>query len=143
MLKAAAIALFLIVGSAGILGAQSAEQSVRALEEQWLANESNPAVLESILADDFVHVLPVGFISKQEQLGFVRNHPQPAGEIRQFEELKVRVYGDTAIATGIVEAREDQNAQPRRTMFTDVFVRRQGKWQAVNAQELPVAPGRK
>ena len=143
MLKAAAIVLFLFVGSTGILSAQSAEQSVRSLEEQWLANESNPAVLESILADDFVHVLPVGFISKQEQLGFVRSHPQPAGEIRRFEELKVRVYGDTAIATGIVEAREGQGAQPRRTMFTDVFVRRNGKWQAVNAQELPLAPGRK
>ena len=139
MLKAVAITILYVLGSAAIQGTQSAEQAIREVEEQWLQNESNPAVLESILADDFVHVLPAGFISKQEQLSFVRNHPRPAGETRRFEELRVRVYGDTAIATGIVDAREDQSRQPQRTMFTDVFVRRHGKWQAVNAQELPLA----
>lgn len=139
MPKAVAITILFVLGSAAVQGAQSAEQAIREVEEQWLQNESNPAVLDSILADDFVHVLPAGFITKQEQLQFVRNHPRPAGETRRFEELRVRVYGDTAIATGIVDAREDQSRQPRQTMFTDVFVRREDKWQAVNSQELPWA----
>jgi hypothetical protein len=40
------------------------EQEVRTLEQRWLENEDRPDVLQSILADDFVHVLPSGFISK-------------------------------------------------------------------------------
>ena len=28
---------------------------------------------------------------------------------------------------------------PRKTLFTDVFAYHDGKWQAVNAQELPAA----
>jgi len=139
MLKAVAISILYVLGSTAVQGTQSAEQAIRELEEQWLQNVSNPAVLESILAEDFVHVLSAGFISKQEQLDFVRSHPRPADETRRFEELKIRVYGDTAIATGIVDAMQGDEGQPKRNMFTDVFVKRKGKWQAVNAQELPLA----
>jgi hypothetical protein len=140
MLKAAAIVIiFVLLGGAVVLAsARSAEESVRNLEHQWLQNEGNAAVLDSILADDFIHVLPFGFVTKQEQLEFVRKHPRSGRERRRFEELRVRVYGNTAIANGIVDATEAGTAQPKRTMFTDVFVLRQGKWQAVNAQELPL-----
>jgi hypothetical protein len=48
------------------------EQSVRDLEQRWLENEDSPDVLETILADDFVHALPMGFISKQEQIDYLR-----------------------------------------------------------------------
>ena len=144
MQKAAAIVIiFVLLGGAVVLaGANSAEESVRNLEQRWLQNEGNAAVLDTILADDFIHVLPFGFVSKQEQLEFVRKHPQSGGERRRFEELRVRVYGNTAIANGIVDATEAGTAPAKRTMFTDVFVLRQGKWQAVNAQELPLSASR-
>jgi hypothetical protein len=45
------------------------------------------------------------------------------------------VYGETAIANGIVEASDVPDDKPKRTVFTDVFVYRAGRWQAVNAQE--------
>ncbi len=130
------IALVVVVFGVGA-AAGPAEQEVRGLEETWLQNEDNPAVLENILADDFVHVLPVGFITKAEHMDFVRKHPRPATEKRKFEELRVRVYGETAVATGIVNA--TMGGEARRMAFTDVFVRRDGKWQAVNAQETPLS----
>jgi hypothetical protein len=50
----------------------------------------------------------------------------------------VRIYGEVAIATGIVSTVRDPGNKANRTAFTDVFVRREGKWLAVNAQELPL-----
>ena len=114
------------------------EQEVKAVEQRWLENEDRPDVVQSILADDFVHVLPVGFISKEDQLAFLRKHPNAFPGSKHFEELRVRIYGDVAIATGIVSTIHDSGAKANRTAFTDVFVRRDGKWLAVNAQELPL-----
>ena len=117
---------------------QKMEQEVKAVEQLWLENEDRPDVVQSILADDFVHVLPVGFINKEDQLAFLRKHPNAFPGSKHFEELRVRIYGDVAIATGIVSTVHDPGAKANRTAFTDVFVRREGKWLAVNAQELPL-----
>jgi ketosteroid isomerase-like protein len=117
---------------------QKMEQEVKAVEQRWLENEDRPDVVRSILADDFVHVLPVGFITKEDQLAFLRKHPNAFPGSKHFEELRVRIYGDVAIATGIVSTIHDPGNKADRTAFTDVFVRRDEKWLAVNAQELPV-----
>jgi hypothetical protein len=88
---------------------QALEREVKTVEQRWLDYEDSPAVVQSIRADDFVYVLPGGFI-----------------------------YGQLAIATGIVSNIPESNGKPARFIFTDVFVRRAGKWLAVNAQELPL-----
>jgi hypothetical protein len=43
--------------------------------------------------------------------------------------VKRRVYGATAIAHGIVEASDSPEAKLRKTIFTDVFVYRDHRWQ--------------
>ena len=134
-----------IIGAAILLllaacAAANQQQSLRELEERWLREENNPDALESILADDFIHVLPMGFITKAEQLQFMRAHPAPPNaEQRRFENLRVRVFGNTGVATGTVVA-TGADGHVRKTNFTDVFVRRSGRWQAVNAQELTSSP---
>jgi hypothetical protein len=60
----------------------------------------------------------------------------------RFDKLKVRVYGSTAIANGIVEASDSPEVKLRKTIFTDVFVYRDNRWQAVNAQENEIGNGR-
>ena len=117
---------------------QGMEQEVKAVEQRWLENENRPRVVQSILADDFVHVLPIGFISKDDQLAYLRQHSNAFPGAKGFEELRVRIYGKVAIATGIVSTLRDKDGKRTRTAFTDVFVRRAGKWLAVNAQELPM-----
>jgi predicted GNAT superfamily acetyltransferase len=47
----------------------------------------------------------------------------------------VRVYGDCGIVNGIVVASDEHGQDLDRTIFTDVFAYREGRWQAVNAQE--------
>lgn len=116
----------------------AAKDAVVKLENLWLANEGNPVELESILADDFVHVLPIGTITKKEHISFVKQHPWPKMKEHKFENLQVRVYGNVAIANGCVLA-VPENGTARRTYFTDVFALRGGRWQAVNAQESEAA----
>ena len=101
----------------------------------------DPQALESILADDFVHVLPSGIITKRQQLDFQRMYQRIDHIKRNFEGLRVRIYGDVAIANGAVIAM-DERGSTRKTYFTDVFARRNGRWQAVNAQEDPAEPPR-
>ena len=138
-LEAVIILLFIIVSSGAENQAQQdkSEQAIRDLEQRWLENEDDPSTLTTILADDFVHALPMGFIGKQEQLNLLRKHHQTSRSTRHFGELRVRLYGTTAIANGLVVDTQEGTASVRKTVFTDVFVQRHGTWQAVNAQETP------
>jgi hypothetical protein len=115
-----------------------AAEAIIRLEHRWLNNEYNPAALNGILADDFVHVVAEGMISKQEHIAFVRTHAQPKLAKHEFEALRVRVYGNVAIANGIVVAVPAGGRAPQKTLFTDVFAFRKRRWQAVNAQETPM-----
>lgn len=146
--RTSVVAIVCVVASLGAIGAGAGAQSpsVRAdsdtvvsLERTWLAS-GDSATLERILASDFLHPVFTGdIIDKAEHIAFVAKHPRPASVHTRFERLDVRLYGTTAIATGIVDATQDGKAGVRRTVFTDAFVKRGGRWQAVSAQETEVA----
>ena len=111
------------------------KQALVEIENRWLHSENDPEALEKILGGDFVHALPIGFISKEEHIGYVRSRKSRAAEEKKHsEDLRVRVYGTVGIVNGIVVA-EKVGAAARKTVFTDVFVLCDGRWQAVNAQE--------
>ena len=61
-------------------------------------------------------------------------------ESSKIEDMKVRVYGDTAVVTyattdkGTYKGR-DISGQYR---WTDVFVKQNGKWQLVSGQGTPI-----
>jgi hypothetical protein len=117
-------------------------QDLTALEEAWL-HARDAATLERILADDFVHPVPQGyFLTKGEHIEWFRKHPPAAGRQERFESLQIRILGlarEVGIATGIVLV-TTPGGREERSVFTDVFVERDGRWQAVNAQENPVLP---
>jgi ketosteroid isomerase-like protein len=58
-----------------------------------------------------------------------------------IDDVKVRQYGETAVATGRTEAKGSYRGLSASVVlrFTDVFVRRDGRWQAVasHASLLP------
>lgn len=60
--------------SAAAKSDNNAEAPLLQLEKRWVQAEAVPDALESILADDFIHVLPIGFITKREQLSYMRSH---------------------------------------------------------------------
>ena len=111
------------------------------LENKWLAAGDDPATLEGILAKDFVHVLPVGFVSRDEQITYMRymkEHPQKLRPLHHFDDMRVRIFKDVGLVNGIVVETNERGEVLRKTLFTDVFAYRDGRWQAVSAQELPL-----
>ncbi|HKE56968.1 MAG TPA: nuclear transport factor 2 family protein [Pyrinomonadaceae bacterium] len=114
-------------------------QALLQLENDWLANEHNAAKLENILAADFVHpVLTGNFLTKQQHIFYTSKYQPPPNLKHRFGDLTVRVYGDVGIVNGIVITSDESGKDVNKSIFTDVFVQRDGRWQAVNAQENQV-----
>jgi hypothetical protein len=110
-----------------------------ALENDWLKNEHNAAELEHILAADFLHPVVTGdVLTKEQHIKFSSTHLPPPDLTKHFEGLQVRVYGDVGIVNGLVVTTNKDGNLVGKTVFTDVFVYRDGRWQAINAQENAV-----
>jgi ketosteroid isomerase-like protein len=105
------------------------------LEQRWLtaAMQRDTATLGQILADDFVDVTYKGSLS--DKAGHLKVSLAPANTRQTLEDLKVRFYGDTGIVTGQNTIAAKDHSFTARVRFTDVFVKRAGRWQAVSAQE--------
>ena len=103
------------------------------------------ATLEPLLADDFIYRTHFGAeANKAEFLRSIASFPVEILAIRG-EELKVNVYGETAVLTGVqlAEARTPAGAAEESVVaFTDIFVRLDGRWLMVLAYgvELPSDP---
>lgn len=138
MRKQILLATFLLIAAAMPALAQtpakpepnnSAEQTVLKLTQEWLDAEDrvDRAVLNRIIADDFLGTGPRGTtVSKTDVIP--REGPDAHGLAISGQDVKVRVFGDTAIATG----RGVPKAQGRPELrFTVVFVKRADRWQMV------------
>ena len=139
---AAALLLIIAVPISGSVrrAAQRDRDGLEAIERQWLASEHDRAALGRILAEDFLHPVPAGvFLTKAQHIDWAVRHPAPSGRQQRFDQLRIRRYGDVGLVTGLVIS-TDGAGREDRTVFTDVFVRRNGRWQAVNAQENAVQP---
>src|SRR5947207_6795905 len=114
-------------------------EALIALEKKWPRSEHRATELDSILASDFVHPVVTGnLLDKAPHIHFSSTHLPPANLQNYFDGLKVRLYGDVGIVNGLVVTTNDKGEEVRRTVFTDVFVYRDQRWQAINAQENEV-----
>jgi len=123
------------------------------LENKWLAAlmAANVDGIQEVLADDFVRPAPDSgdFVTKSQLLSFYRSHLSPQNpNTKHMEGLTVTVYDSTALARGTLITTDPKGQAISKLLFTDVFVRRRGKWQAVSAQEdkvtaPPERPGNK
>ena len=128
--------------NATILDADDTE--VLAIERDIMAaiRSKDVATLSPLLADDFVYRTHFG--AEADKAAFLESIAAFPVEILSLhgEELKVNVYGDTAVLTGvqIAEARPPEGeTEESAVAFTDVFLRRDGQWLMVLAYgvELP------
>ena len=111
------------------------EQAVAALEQQWTdaAKASNPEPLAPLLADKFVSTDSQGkTIGKAETLA----HTKAAKwQTNQISDVKVTVFGNTAIATGNWAGKgTDENGKPvdAHERWTDTWMKMSnGKWQCI------------
>ena len=118
------------------------EQVVAALEQKWLQSQktNNPDLVAPLLADKFINTAIDGKVTnKAESLA---NAKAIKYDSVAYDELKVTVFGDTAIATGTFKAKgTDAAGKPLDALerFTDTWVKMSnGKWQCVASQGSPV-----
>jgi ketosteroid isomerase-like protein len=117
------------------------------LEEEIFAafKDQDVESLDRILADDFVYRSPGNpEVAKDSFLKLVASFPYKIVSIRG-EEMKVNDYGDTAVMTGLQIAETVHGQRKKQfsaVMFTDVFVKRDGRWKLslAHAVDLPQVP---
>lgn len=106
-----------------------------ALEHRWLdaIRHHDSRTLETILAAGFTDTNASGKVRDREEV--LSHASAPPNTTQAITQLKVRVYGDTAIASGINTVHSLAKGWTVEIAFTDVFVRGNRGWQAVSAQE--------
>jgi ketosteroid isomerase-like protein len=128
----------LSLGSAACSQAQTTagtEKAIVALEEQWLQSQktNNPDLVAPLLADKFVDTTTDGKVmNKAEALATAKATKYVSAE---YEDVKVTVFGETAIATGGFKAKGTDASGKTMDIherWTDTWVKMPGgKWQCV------------
>ncbi len=119
----------------------SAEDEVRELEETIYADPSNRANVGHLLAPEFWEVSPSGEkVTRATVLERLAANPMIVDAYPR-DDTKIEVYGDMAISTGRATLK-GRMPQPdgtekvivRSNRYAHVWVRRDGIWQTVFAQ---------
>ena len=144
--------LFCIAGSPLLFGQVSgpdaqAEREVRDMERQWreawLAADS--VALNRIHAEDYNAIPNIGTVStKAEIMADVRRGVFQYMRM-EHSEMTVRIYGATGVVLGrtINEGHRGNRDVGGDFRYTRIYVKRDGRWQAVLAQYTRITgPGR-
>lgn len=113
----------------------SAKQALVQVEHDW-ANalvKGDVGTWSRCVANDWIGTTPEGNMVTKAGAYADLKAGLVVRELFRLDDLKVRVYGDVAIVFGLETEKsnihgKDMSGQYR---FTDVFVKRDGRWQAV------------
>ena len=112
------------------------------MEEELLKTEkefaraivkNDPEDIRRFVADDWIIIDPNGEIVDRTRFFEVIRSNALTHEMMESENLRVRIYGDSAVVTAVTRSKgtfmgQDFSTQERAT---DVFVKRGGRWQCV------------
>jgi len=89
--------------------------------------------LRRLVADDWIIIDPNGEIVDRTRFFEVITSGALTHDTMESENFRVRVYGDSAVVTAITRTKGKFMGQEfgTRERATDVFVRRDGRWQCV------------
>jgi ketosteroid isomerase-like protein len=117
-------------------------KEIRDLENQWndamLKHDAD--VMDRILADDVVDIGSSGQVStKAEDLADLKSG-EPKLESSSVDHMKVRVFGIVAVVNGHYAQKGTYKGKDisGEGHFTDVFVKRDGRWQCVSTEGTPL-----
>jgi ketosteroid isomerase-like protein len=123
-------------------GVSSADQSLKALEQEWTEAFKNrdQKTLNRVLANDFIFTDDEGRVyNKSEYIEAVMKVIKV--DSYKIDDLTTRVSGGTGVVAGrwtgkFSIAGKDSSGAFR---FTDTFVKRQGRWQVIAAQDTRIS----
>jgi uncharacterized protein (TIGR02246 family) len=124
--------------SRGVAQNTKVEQEIRKLEREWFDSyvRGDRAAFDRIVADDVVITYGNGSVGNKSQAIAEIKAPADSSYSLTSDDIQVRVYGETAIVTGRVTEKGTFNGRSlnSQSRYTDLWVRRNGRWQVVAAQ---------
>jgi ketosteroid isomerase-like protein len=117
---------------------KDAEQELKQIENSWTDAQKSKNVekLREILADDWVGLGWDGATSdKAQALAELKSASNSLDGI-EMRTMTVRIFGNTAVVTGSDTEKSTEHGKDSsgKYLWTDVFVRQQGRWRAVASQ---------
>jgi len=113
----------------------SVDQTIRQADNERIQAQihADAAVLDRIYADDFIGIGPSGTVRMKPQVLSDFTSGSLKFQSITTDEVQVRVYGDTAVETGLstMVGQDKGKAVPRDNRFTRVWVKQQGHWRLV------------
>lgn len=121
--------------------AGNADQTLMSLEQRWSEayKGRDQQALNRILANDFIFTDDDGQVyNKSQYIEAVTKMIKV--ESYKIDDLTTRTYGDTGVAAGRWTGRltVDGKDASGSFRFTDTFVKRQGRWQAIASQDTRI-----
>ena len=117
----------------------SEEDHLRKLDTEW--NEAYPkrdvSALDGIIADDWVCIDGAGLVITKRQLLDRVESSAAFLDPYKFDEITLRMFGDTAIVTGRLSGTRRDNDGTTfylEQRYTRVYVKRNKRWQSVATQ---------
>jgi len=133
------VLLLLAFGSSALA---QVEDSVRAVEmsrrDALLAADT--VALSKMIAPDFVEISRLGTVrTRADNIRDIASGALHLTAIK-YDSLTVRIYGDVAVLTGIADNTGTMRGFPfaGKIRYTRIFVRKDGRWQAVLMQQTPM-----
>ena len=135
-----AVFVFVMLGSAR---AQTDEEQLKKLETDRAAAvvKGDVATLEQQTSDDYTLINMNGQMSGKAQMVNTFKTGQTKLTTDELSDIKVRVYGNTAVITGKADIKGTFGGKDvaGQIMYTRVFVKKGGQWQAVALQQTRVS----
>jgi ketosteroid isomerase-like protein len=115
---------------------------VQKLMQEWIESygKRDTGFLERYLSDDYVSTFPDGAVlDKKGEIESVKSGVLAFTEIPV--EMKVRIYGETAVITGRSSIKAQVKGQDvcGEYRFTHVWIKRSNRWQVVASQVTRIA----
>lgn len=123
-------------GASSAAGRQAVMAELSKLENDWIrANiKADKEALDRILADEYTGTMHDGTTqTKEEYLADIK--PDRTARSWSSEDVRLEFEGDTATMTGVLIWNSTRGTQ--RFRFTDAFVKRDGRWQAISSVTTP------
>jgi ketosteroid isomerase-like protein len=119
------------------------EGRIIALESAWDQAEQNKDAnaLANLLADNLVYVDYDGSLSNKQQFLASVGNGNVTGEQINNEGVRVRLYNNVAVSTGIYRDKGIEKGKPfqRRGRFTNVWLNQNGRWECIASQSTLIA----
>jgi len=122
--------------------AERVEQQLKQMEDDWqkATRTKDTTALKRIIAEDWIATNEMGkILNREEYLSQTAANPDVI-QSNENTDMQVRVFDNTAVVTGGLTERGTRSgtAYTDTYRWTDVFVKRGGRWQAVVSQWVKV-----